>query len=247
MDKKVALVTGSSRGIGETIAYKLAKDGYSIVVNYSSQSSEQNAQKVVEEIKKLKVDAIAIKCNIANGEEVNDMVKQIKDEFGRIDVLVNNAGITKDKLLGMMKEEDFDSVININLKGAFLVSKAVSKLMLKQKYGKIINLSSVIGVMGNAGQSNYAASKAGLIGFTKSLAKELASRNINVNAVAPGYIETEMTDKLPEDVKTSIASHIALKRLGTTEDVANVVSFLASKNADYITGQTINVCGGMVI
>lgn len=247
MSNKVALVTGSSRGIGKEIALKLANDGFDLVINYTSDRSKDSALSVVDEIKKNNGNAVAIKCNVVISDEVTNMVKEIKDTFGRLDVVVNNAGITRDKLLGMMKEEDFDAVLNVNLKGAFLVSKAVSKMMLKQRYGKIINLSSVIGIMGNAGQSNYAASKAGLIGFTKSLAKELAPRNINVNAIAPGYIETDMTDALPEDVKESIAGVIALKRLGKPEDVANVVSFLASDKADYITGQTINVCGGMVI
>ncbi len=247
MEKKVALVTGSSRGIGKEIAIKFAKDGYNIVINYTSQRSEEEANKVSEEAKGYGVEAVCVQCNVTNADEVANMMKIVKDTFGRIDVLVNNAGITKDKLLGMMKEDDFDAVINVNLKGAFLVSKAASKMMLRQKYGKIINISSVIGVMGNAGQSNYAASKAGLIGFTKSLAKELAPRNINVNAIAPGYIETEMTEVLPQEIKDAIAAQIALKKLGKPEDVANVVSFLGSEAASYITGQVLNVCGGMII
>ncbi len=247
MDKKVALVTGSNRGIGRAIALKLASDGYDIIVNYSRESSAASAQETVDMIKKIGVDALPIKCDVTSANEVTDMVKLIKDSYGRIDVLVNNAGITRDKLLGMMKEDDFDNVININLKGTFLVTKAVSKLMLKQRSGSIINVSSVIGVIGNAGQSNYAASKAGLIGFTKSLAKEFGSRSITVNAVAPGFIKTDMTEVLSDEVKKGLSDAIALKKLGEPEDVANAVSFLASENASYITGQVLNVCGGMVI
>jgi len=242
---KVALVTGASRGIGQAVALKLAQSGADVIVNYSG--NEAAAQETVDAITALGRKAIKIKANVANADEVATMVKEAIDTFGRIDVLVNNAGITKDGLLMRMKDEDWDAVIDINLKGTYLVTKAVSKFMMKQRYGKIVNLTSVVGVMGNAGQTNYAASKAGVIGFTKSCAKEMASRGINVNAIAPGFINTDMTDVLPEAVKEGMTTQIPMGRMAQPEEVANAVLFLASDFAGYITGQVINVDGGMVM
>ncbi len=242
---KVALVTGASRGIGKAIALQMAKDGYNVVVNYTS--SQESALKIVEEIKTYGVDAIAIQANVAVFSEVEMMVKQCMDVFSRIDVLVNNAGITRDNLLLRMSEADFDDVIDINLKGAFHCIKCVSKIMMKQRSGVIINMSSVIGLIGNIGQVNYSASKGGVIAMTKSVAKELASRNIRCNAVAPGFIETEMTDQLNDTIKEKIVENIPLKSLGSVDDIANCVSFLVSDKSRYITGQTIQVDGGMVV
>ncbi|MBE5926281.1 MAG: 3-oxoacyl-[acyl-carrier-protein] reductase [Lachnospiraceae bacterium] len=240
-----AIVTGASRGIGRAIAIELAKNGANVLVNYSG--SEAAAKETAEECKKYGVNAIIYKADVSNTEEVNGMVEKAAEAFGNIDILVNNAGITRDKLVMAMTEEDFDAVININLKGTFNCTKVVSKLMMKQRYGRIINISSVIGVRGNAGQTNYAASKAGIIGLTKSVAKELASRNITVNAIAPGMIETDMTDVLSDKVKEAMLSTIPAKRAGKPEDIANAVAFLASKEASYITGQTICVDGGMAV
>ena len=242
---KTALVTGASRGIGRAIAVALAQQGASVVVNYSG--SEAAAAETVELVKAAGGEAIAVKANVAVAEDVEAMVAAATDAFGTIDILINNAGITRDGLLMRMKDEDFDAVIDINLKGVFLVTKAVSKLMMKQRRGRIVNLSSVVGVTGNAGQSNYGASKAGVIGFTKSCAKELASRGITVNAVAPGFIGTEMTAVLPEKVKEAMIPQIPLGRMGEADEVAQVVSFLVSDFASYITGQVINVDGGMVM
>ncbi len=247
LKNQTALITGSNRGIGKTIALTFAKNGANIVVNYVGEANEAEALETVNEIKELGVEAIAIDCNVVDGDAVTAMIKQIKTTFGTLDIVVNNAGITKDKLLISMKEDDFDAVINVNLKGTFLVSKAASKLMIKQRKGTIINISSVIGLIGNAGQVNYAASKAGIIGFTKSLAKELASRNVRANAICPGFIQTKMTDVLSDEIKKSMEDVIALKRLGNPEDVANAALFLASEQANYITGQSLNVCGGMVM
>ncbi|WP_163182840.1 3-oxoacyl-[acyl-carrier-protein] reductase [Neobacillus sedimentimangrovi] len=242
---KIALVTGASRGIGREIALELARQGANVAVNFSG--SEAKAGEVVDEIKSLGQDAFAIKCNVANSEEVAEMVKAVIDRFGRLDILVNNAGITRDNLLMRMKEEEWNDVININLKGVFLVTKAVTRQMMKQRSGRIINISSIVGVSGNVGQANYVAAKAGVIGLTKTTAKELASRNITVNAIAPGFITTDMTDKLPEDVRSEMLKQIPLARLGEPKDIAKAAAFLASDDAAYITGQTIHIDGGMVM
>lgn len=242
---KCALITGAIRGIGKQIAITLAKQGYNIALNYRKENEElENTKK---EIEKIGVQILAVKGDVANFEDCENFVKQVIERFGQIDVLVNNAGITKDMLLMRMKKEDFEQVIDTNLVGTFNVTKNVVPYMMKARSGRIINISSVVGISGNAGQTNYSASKAGIIGFTKSLAKEIASRNILVNAVAPGFIETNMTDVLKDDVKQEIAKNIPLKRMGTTQDVANVVKFLASDDSSYITGQVINVDGGMLM
>lgn len=242
---KTAIVTGGARGIGRAIAMTLAAAGANIVINYSS--SSKAADEVVEEAKKLGVSALAVKADVSNNEEIENLVKQVLNSFSSIDILVNNAGITRDNLLIRMSEEDFQDVLDINLKGAFICTKHVSKVMMKQRSGKIVNIASVVGVMGNAGQSNYAASKAGLIGFTKSVAKEIAKRGINVNAVAPGYIQTDMTASLPDKVKEEFMNGIPLARAGSAQDVANAVLFLSSEYSDYITGQVIHIDGGMVM
>lgn len=242
---KCALITGATRGIGKQIAITLAKQGYNIALNYRKENEElENTKKEIEEIG---VQVLAVKGDVANFENCENFVKQVIERFGQIDVLVNNAGITKDMLLMRMKKEDFEQVIDTNLVGTFNVTKNVVPYMMKARSGRIINISSVVGISGNAGQTNYSASKAGIIGFTKSLAKEIASRNVLVNAVAPGFIETNMTDVLKDDVKQEIAKNIPLKRMGTTQDVANVVKFLASDDSSYITGQVINVDGGMLM
>ena len=242
---KCALITGATRGIGKQIAITLAKQGYNIALNYRKENEElENTKK---EIEKIGVQILAVKGDVANFEDCENFVKQVIERFGQIDVLVNNAGITKDMLLMRMKKEDFEQVIDTNLVGTFNVTKNVVPYMMKARSGRIINISSVVGISGNAGQTNYSASKAGIIGFTKSLAKEIASRNILVNAVAPGFIETNMTDVLKDDVKQEIAKNIPLKRMGTTQDVANVVKFLASDDSSYITGKVINVDGGMLM
>lgn len=242
---KCALITGATRGIGKQIAITLAKQGYNIALNYRKENEElENTKKEIGEIG---VQVLAVKGDVSNFEDCENFVKQIIERFGQIDVLVNNAGITKDMLLMRMKKEDFEQVIDTNLVGTFNVTKNVVPYMMKARSGRIINISSVVGISGNAGQTNYSASKAGIIGFTKSLAKEIASRNILVNAVAPGFIETNMTDVLKDDVKQEIAKNIPLKRMGTAQDVANVVKFLASDDSSYITGQVINVDGGMLM
>ncbi len=243
---KVALITGSARGIGKAIALELANHGANIVINDILIENEIN--KTLEEIKQSTNKAIGIRADITKLDEVESMVKEIINKFGRIDVLINNAGITRDSLLIRMKEGDWDAVINVNLRGTFNCSKVAAKYMIRQKKGgKIVNISSVIGLIGNIGQANYAASKAGIIGLTKSMAKELALRNINVNAIAPGFIETDMTKKLPEKVRQELQQQIPLKRLGIVEDVAKAVYFLVSDASNYITGQVINVDGGMVM
>lgn len=246
MDKKVALITGGSRGIGKKIAEKFARNGYNIVINYVSEKTDVN--KLESDLSQNeKVEVLCIKCDVTDFNSCQEMVKEAVNKFGKIDVLINNAGITKDNLLMRMKEEDFDKVINVNLKGTFNMTKNVISYMMKKRSGRIVNISSVVGVSGNSGQANYAASKAGIIGFTKSVAKELASRNILANAVAPGFIETDMTDVLSESVKESIYSQIPLKKMGKPEEVANAVYFLGSDENTYITGQVLNVDGGMIM
>lgn len=240
-DKKVALVTGGSRGIGKACALELAKAGYDIIINYAG--NEEAANKTVSEIKDFGQNAVAKKFDVSNKEAVDAAIAEIMEQFGRIDVLVNNAGITRDNLFMRMKEEEWLAVINTNLNSAYFVTNPVSKIMIKQRSGAIVNMASVSGVYGNAGQANYSAAKAGMIGFTKSLAKELASRNIRVNAVAPGFIQTDMTKDLPVD---KIVERIPLKTLGKPEDIAKTVKFLAV-DAQYITGQVIGVDGGLVI
>lgn len=242
---KVALITGSSRGIGKQIAIKLAKNGYNIVVNYVNKNEE--VEKTIEELKQFGVEVLEAQGDISNYEQSEKIVNLVIEKFGQIDVLVNNAGITKDMLIMRMKKEDFTKVIDVNLVGTFNITKNVIPHMMKKRTGRIINISSVVGISGNAGQCNYAASKAGIIGFTKSLAKELASRNILVNAVAPGFIETNMTDVLQENVKEEIKKQIPLKRIGKAEDVANAVYFLTSEESSYITGQVLQIDGGMLI
>jgi 3-oxoacyl-[acyl-carrier protein] reductase len=245
LDGKVAIITGASRGIGRAAAIELAKAGAKVVVNYAGNKAA--AEETAATIKTAGGEAIICQADVASAEAVELLVKTSLDAFGRIDILVNNAGITRDNLLMRMKEDDWDAVLDTNLKGIFHCTKAVSRMMMKQKSGKIINMTSVVGIMGNAGQANYAAAKAGVIGFTKSMAKELASRNITVNAVAPGFISTDMTAALSEQVKNDLAGAIPLNRLGTPEDVAAAVLFLASDAANYITGQTLNIDGGMVM
>ncbi len=242
---KLALITGGTRGIGKQIALTFAKEGYDIAINYRTEKDDLKNTK--KEIEANNVKCFAVQGDVSNLEDCQNFIKQIIEEFGRIDVLVNNAGITRDTLLMRMKEEDFKQVIDTNLVGTFNVTKSVISYMMKARNGRIINISSVVGISGNAGQTNYAASKAGIIGFTKSLAKEVASRNITVNAVAPGFIETQMTAVLKEDIKEEIAKTIPLKRMGTPQDVANVVKFLASSDSSYITGQVIHVDGGMLM
>ena len=242
---KVALVTGASRGIGRAIALELARQGAKVAVNYAG--NEAKANEVVEEIKNMGGEAFAIQADVSNAEAVDQMVKAVLERFERIDILVNNAGITRDNLLMRMKEEEWDDVINTNLKGVFNCTKAVTRPMMKQRYGRIVNIASIVGVSGNPGQANYVAAKAGVIGLTKTAARELASRNITVNAVAPGFITTDMTDRLSEELKAEMLKQIPLARFGEPEDVAKVVSFLVSDAASYMTGQTLHVDGGMVM
>lgn len=245
LDNKVAIVTGSSRGIGKAVAVELAKAGAKVVINYAGNLAA--AQQVLATIQENGGQGIIVQADVAQPDQVDQLMKKAMEAYGKVDILVNNAGITRDNLLLRMKEEDWDTVLNTNLKGIFLCTKAVARIMMKQKSGRIINMTSVVGVMGNAGQSNYAAAKAGVIGFTKSMAKELASRGITVNAIAPGFITTDMTSVLTEQVKKDLAATIPLGRLGTPEDVAATVLFLASEQANYITGQTLHVDGGMVM
>lgn len=242
---KVALITGATRGIGKQIALTLAEAGYNIAVNYRTLNDSVN--EVKKEIETFNVNCLPVQGDVSNYEDCQNMAKEVIEKFGQIDVLVNNAGITKDTLLLRMKEEDFRQVIDVNLVGTFNITKSVSQYMMKARSGRIISISSVVGISGNAGQSNYAASKAGIIGFTKSLAKELASRNILVNAVAPGFIKTDMTNVLNDDIKANILESIPLKREGTAKEVANVIKFLASDDSSYITGQVINIDGGMLM
>ena len=245
MNKKIALVTGASRGIGKEIALALAKEGYNIAFSFNS--NREMAEIVKIQIEKTGSKVLAIKADVSSKEDVDNMIKFIGEELGTVDVLVNNAGITKDNLLVRMSEEDWDDVITVNLKSAFLTSKAVARSMMKKRYGKIINLSSVVGIMGNAGQANYSASKAGLIGLTKSAAKELAGRGIRVNAIAPGFVSTDMTNALSNEVKETMLKAIPLGYFASTKEISDLVVFLASEKSDYITGQVIEIDGGMNI
>jgi len=243
-EKKTAVITGAARGIGKAIAIRLAKSGLNIVI---SDVLEDEGKKTAEEIKGYGVETAFIKTDVSNMESVNNMVKETVERFGSIDVLVNNAGITRDNISIRMSEQEWDLVLNINLKGTFLCSQAAAKEMMKKRFGRIVNIASVSGILGTAGQANYASSKAGVIALTKAMARELGGRNITVNAVAPGYIITEMTEKLPEKVKDAYLTQIPLKRGGTPEDVANGVNFLISPDASYITGIVLNISGGLVI
>lgn len=245
LENKIALVTGGSRGIGKEIALSLAKEGAVVIVNYNG--SKESAEAVVEEIIAAGGKAESYQCNVADGAACEAMVKDLIEKHGRVDILVNNAGITRDNLLMKMSEEDFDSVIDTNLKGTFHTIRYLSRYFLKQRSGKIINISSVVGIGGNAGQANYSASKAGIIGLTKSVARELASRGINVNAVAPGMVDTEMTQVLSDSVKEEMMKQIPLRKMGNTKNIADAVIFLASDKSDYITGQVLVVDGGMTM
>ena len=241
--KRAALVTGSNRGIGRAVAERLARDGFDVCVNCSSEASLPSAQELADQLEReYGVRAVAVAANVADPAAASALVDAAMEAFGRLDVLVNNAGITRDGLLARMKDEDFDAVLDVNLKGTFNCCRAAAQRMMKQRYGRIVNMSSVVG---NAGQANYAASKAGVIGLTKAVAKELAGRNITANAVAPGFIETDMTDALSDKQRAAITERIASKRLGAPEDVAALVSFLASEEAGYVTGQVVCVDGGM--
>jgi 3-oxoacyl-[acyl-carrier protein] reductase len=245
LNGKNVLVTGASRGIGREIALELARKGANVAVNFAG--SEAKANEVVQEIKALGRESFSIQCDVSDSEAVTEMVKTVTERFSSLDILVNNAGITRDNLLMRMKENEWDDVININLKGVFLCTKAVTRQMMKQRSGRIINIASIVGVSGNAGQANYVAAKAGVIGLTKSAAKELASRGITVNAIAPGFISTDMTENLPEDVQEAMLGQIPLARFGDPKDVAGVAAFLASEASSYMTGQTLHVDGGMVM
>lgn len=245
LKSKNAIITGATRGIGREIAFTLVKNGANVAINY--RSLDENVERLIEELKSYGTKIVAVKCDISNEEEIKTLISEAKKELGSIDILVNNAGITKDGLLVRMKESDFNDVIDVNLKGTFLATREASAIMMRQRYGKIINIASVVGVVGNAGQCNYAASKAGVIGFSKSAARELAGRNITVNVVAPGFVATDMTEKLSEKLKENMLQSIPLKRMGEPKDIANLVLFLASDLSNYITGQVINVDGGMVM
>ena len=245
LDGKTALVTGASRGIGRAIALRLAAEGASVAINYAGNTAKAEETKAAIEAAGGK--AALFQADVSDSAQVEQMVASVTEVFGTIDILVNNAGITRDGLLMRMKEEDFDAVLDTNLKGIFHVTKAVSKLMMKKRAGRIVNMASVVGIMGNAGQTNYAAAKAGVIGFTKSAARELAARGITVNAVAPGFIATDMTAAMPEKAKEATLAAIPLRRMGAPEDVANAVAFLVSDQASYITGQVVKVDGGMVM
>lgn len=241
---KVAIVTGAARGIGKSIAIKLGLAGANVVI---ADVEEEIAKSTAREISQKGSEAIPVRVDVSSLSSVEEMVKKTLDKFGRIDILVNNAGVTRDALVMRMKEEDWDLVLDVNLKGAFNCIKVVSPIMVKQRSGKIVNIASIVGIVGNAGQANYAASKGGLIALTKTCAKELASRQINVNAVAPGFIETSMTERLPAEVKERLSSQIPFGKIGKPEDVASAVLFLVSEEADYITGEVVKVDGGMVM
>jgi 3-oxoacyl-[acyl-carrier protein] reductase len=242
---KIAVVTGASRGIGRQIALTLAEKGAAVIVNYNGSAAK--AEEVVNEIQAAGGQAEAVQCNVSDFEKAAELMNYVVKKYGRVDILVNNAGITRDNLLMKMSEEDFDAVINTNLKGAFNCIRHISRQMLKQRSGRIINIASVSGVLGNAGQANYSASKAGVIGMTKAVARELASRGITANAIAPGFVDTEMTQVLADNVKEAAVEQIPMKRFGSTKDIANTVAFLASEEAGYITGQVICVDGGMAM
>lgn len=242
---KIALVTGAAKGIGRAIALALAADGATVVVNYNG--SGEKAEQTLEEVRKLGSDGMVYQCNVADTAAADVMVKDIIRIYGRLDILVNNAGITRDNLIMRMSEEDFDAVIDANLKGCFNTIKAASRQLLKQREGRIINITSVSGILGNAGQANYSASKAGIIGLTKTMAREMASRGITVNAIAPGFVETDMTQVLSDSVKEAATAQIPLGHFGKPEDIANMAAYLASEKASYITGQIISVDGGMAI
>ena len=245
LNPQIAIVTGASRGIGREIALSFAEAGANVVINYAG--NKALAEEVAEKARESGAKALVVQADVSKSDQVESLIAATIAEFGRIDILVNNAGITKDNLIMRMKEEDWDDVINTNLKSAFLLSKGVSRIMMKQKSGRIINISSVVGILGNAGQANYVAAKSGMIGLTKTLARELATRGITVNAVAPGFIETDMTATLSEDIRAELLKQIPLARLGSPKDVANVVKFLASESAGYLTGQVLHVDGGMVM
>lgn len=245
LEDEVAVVTGSSRGIGAATAIKLAEEGADLVINYNS--DRESAEETAAKVRDLGRKALIVQGNVADSNDAKNLIKSTIDEYGKIDILVNNAGITNDGLILRMKEKDFSSVIDVNLKGTFNCTKNAIRYMMKQRHGKIVNLSSVVGLMGNAGQANYAASKAGIVGFSKSIAKEVSKRGINVNVVAPGYIDTEMTEELPTKVKEDMLDNIPLNRFGEVEDVANVILFLVSPLSSYVNGQTINIDGGMLM
>jgi 3-oxoacyl-[acyl-carrier protein] reductase len=245
LEDRVALVTGSSRGIGEAIALRLAREGAKVVVNYHTR--EEAAARVVEAIAASGGDAVSIGADVSQEDQVNALVKGALDQWQRLDILVNNAGITRDRLLLRMSAQDWDEVLNVNLRGAYMCTRAALPHMVRRRHGRIVNVSSVVGLSGNPGQANYAASKAGLIGLTKAVAREVASRNITVNAVAPGYIVTDMVQNLPEEVQKSVLGHIPLARFGAPEDVAEAVAFLCSDGAGYITGQVIGIDGGLAM
>ncbi|MBO6304054.1 MAG: 3-oxoacyl-[acyl-carrier-protein] reductase [Selenomonadaceae bacterium] len=245
LEGKIALVTGASRGIGRAIALKLAAEGAKVAVNYAG--NVEGANEVKKAIEDAGGEAVVIGANVSKSDDAEKMVNEVAEKFGGIDILVNNAGITRDGLLARMKNEDFDAVIDTNLKGVFYTARAAAKIMMKARKGRIINMASVVGITGNAGQANYSAAKAGVIGFTKTVAKELAGRGITVNAIAPGFIETDMTAVVPEKAKDAMLQSIPVKRAGKPEDVANAVLFLASDMSSYITGQVLNVDGGMVM
>ena len=245
LEGRIAVVTGASRGIGKAIALELASKGATVIINYNG--SKERAELVQKEIEEKGGVAKAVQCNVADFDECENFIKEVIDEYGKIDILVNNAGITKDGLIMKMSEADFDDVINTNLKGTFNTIRFASRQMMKQRKGRIVNMTSVVGISGNAGQANYASSKAGVIGLTKSMAKELASRGVTVNAVAPGFIETEMTDVLSDEVKEATRKMIPLGKYGKPENIAKAVAFLVSDDAEYITGQVVQVDGGMAI